>query len=500
MKRIAYRITALGLAALLVLPALSGCDITELNRDPNEPTDATTPFLLTNAQTELADTYWGIFPLGYFGNLNAQYWSQTQYTSESRYDRREGVVDGMWSSYYLILNDLQQIIRLNRQRPEEFDAYGPNANQIAIAKIMQVWIYQLLTDLWGPVPFFEALKGAGGTTPPYTDQSEIYPALIDTLTAASEMIILGEPALAGGDIIYGGDMSKWKRFANSLKMRVAIRMSAQLPDQAATAIQEALASGVFQSNADNALIPFSDAEPYLNPIYVNYEISGRDDWAVSDRLLGLMNSLQDPRRAAYAEEGPGGGFGGYPYGLEGGTAQALYRGTTFSRPSLRVRRPDAAAFLMLYDEVLFIKAEAAERGFIPGGTVAARRYFQQAIEASMHFWGVTDQNAIDAYLDRVSYSSANWQQVIGTQKWLALYMQGFQGWSVWRRLDFTGVLAPPEGGTIPEFGLPIAVRVFYPLNEETLNNENVNQAVQNLLRKPEDTQGTRVWWDVAFDY
>ena len=496
MERMSFRISFLGLAALALF--VSACDLTDLNENPNESETVTTPNLLANAQIDLANNYWGGFPLGYFGNPYAQYWTHNQYTDETRYGYpvyRPGSLNAMWENYYFVLNDLEEIVRINEETPEEASAYGANANQVAIAEIMQAWTFQVVTDIWGPVPYTEALQGrtGGNFSPAYTAQEEIYTGIISTLTEASNMIDETDVALASSDLVYGGDMTKWKKFANAVKMRAAIRIADVMPELAQQAITEALEAGAFESNDDNAFIPFGDASPYQNPIYENYYVSGRDDWAVTDVLIDLMNENEDPRRAAYATPATGdGAFVGFPFGLDNGAAAARFQQGGFSRPSLRVRgEPSVPAILMLYDEVLFIQAEAAQRGWIAGD---AATLYEDAIGASMEYWGVTDEGEIDAYLANAPYDAGDWETVLGTQKWLALYMQGVQGWSEWRRLDF-GVLQPPADGPSVSFGRDIAVRLPYPTDEANLNEANLNSGLE-MLGAETDDQGTQLWWDV----
>lgn len=506
MTRFLQRITVAGLAGLVLL--LGGCDITELNDNPNQPTTATTPKLLTNAQTDLADTYWNDYPGGFWIRY-AQYWTTNQYTEADRYlypSRRPGANNANWETYYLVLNNLQEIIRINRETPGPASAFGPNDNQIAVAKILQAWTYQVMTDTWGPIPFTAALEGrtTDNFSPSYTPQEEIYPALIDSLTAASDMIDTSAPALASGDLIFGGDMSKWKKFANAVKMRVAMRMSDQMPSEAATAIDEAITAGTFESNDDNALYAFNTSPPYQNPFYENYEVDGRDDWAAPASILDVMNETDDPRRAAFFTDADpdteAGDFNGFPYGLEPGNAQQLFTSASFSRPGLRVRQADAPMLLMLYDEVLFIKAEAALRSdmAVPSITQSGAQLYRDAIRASMNYWGVTDDARIDAFLAGVDIpTSSDYRQVLGTQKWIAQYMQGLQGWSTFRRLDFEDVLQVPPGNPgQANFGRTFPVRMTYPTDEATLNEANLNDAISNMLDGSEDSQGVPLWWDV----
>jgi hypothetical protein len=337
--------------------------------------------------------------------------------------------------------------------------------------------------------------------------------MIDSLTRASNNIQTDAPTLAGSDLVYSGDMSKWKKFANSLKLRIALRASGKgngLPsgvtqDQVNTWISDALDAGVMESNADNALIPFSADPPYQNPFYENRVRDGRRDWAAPESILEPMNSLQDPRRPAYFEPTPSGEFVGFPYGLPQSEAQALFTSSQFSVPSERVASTATApCIMMLYDEVEFAQAEIALRSDLSGAS-GANTHFDQALRASLEYWGVSDTGTQDAFLNRVGDLPGSFNQdaiqKLGTQKWIAQYLQGVQGWSTWRRLDFTGVLRPPKGNPGQEaFGRDIALRMTYPNDEFTLNQSNVNNAIGSLLGGDgaEDTQGVQLWWDTEY--
>ena len=467
--------------------SLSACDITSLNDDPNNPTQPTPGYILSSAEVNLADTYWDSFNNGRFAILYAQYWTQNQYTDEDRYAYRDAVVNNYWNAFYLQISNLQEIKRIVGDNPIGF---ADPENQIAAAEILQVWAYHVLTDIYGDIPYTDALQGAENPAPAYTAQEEIYPDLIARLTTAQASI---NPAGAvSGDVIFGGDAAKWKRFANSLKMRIAMRMADRLPDQAATAIREALAAGPMRSKIDAATLQFQASQPYSNPIWENYNISGRDDWAVTDALVAQLQG--DPRLPVYVDPTPASGdtpaYVGLDYGLAGGVAAAIPR-ANFSRPGAAVRTQTAPALLMLYDEVLFIQAEAAARGLIAGD---ANTLFRSAVAASLDYWTPGSGTANAAFVAGLpAVTPANYRQVLGVEKWLALYMQGVQGWSEWRRLDFTGVLDAPAGGKLDQFDGSIAVRLVYPSNEGSLNGANLAAAVAS---QGADTQGTKLWWDV----
>lgn len=506
MRNIINHIKVLMLTGVIL--AMSACeDFEEMNTNPNQPPVVPTAALLTSAQKQLMDHIWDEWHNGRFGMLYAQYWAANEYTDESRYQLRQGVNDNYWLYYYAGrdasltgdpngggLRDLQEIIRLNEERPQDFAAYGDTENQIAIARIMKAWIFQIITDIWGDVPYTEALQGSDAVSPAYTPQSEIYADLLKELTEASNMINVEESGFATGDLIYDGDMAKWKKFANSLKLRVAIRMADREPAMAATAIQEAVTAGVFESNDDNALLRYVDAVPNNNPL--NEDRKTRADFAVSEPLIDLLKKYNDPRLDNYAAPNANGEYVGLTYGLTQAQAGAIPN-SAVSQPSEEVLAPDAPGVYIDYAEVLFTLAEAVARGFISGD---AAGYYNEAIEASMEFWANLGGEAVDPtvvqnyYTTIAPYDPANWRQSIGEQKWLALYMQGIQGWTEWRRLDFTGVLEPPAAGPLVDVGpAGIPLRVTYPVSEQRLNRASYDEAVS---RQGGDNLGTRVWWDV----
>jgi hypothetical protein len=500
----------LGVVILLLLMTTTyACsDLTsDYNQNPNATDNAPTPYLLTSAQKSLADQYWDDFALGYFGNLYSQYWSQNQYSGESRYDYRPGVVNQIWEEYYLSLNTIQQIIRQNRNNPSGQAQYGDPANQIAVGKILKAFAYQNMTEIWGAIPFGEdALQGAENTTPAYTSQEEVYTGIIKMLTEASDSIDTSVETMASGDIIYGGDMTKWKKLANSLKMRVGIRLADVNPEMAENAVAEAHNAGIITSNDDNALFEYK-AQPNNNPIHDAY--IGRDDFAVSNTLVDFMKGNDDPRISAYAaktytaedgspvEDANGNeierpssvdDYIGFPYGEAQGQATTRKGTYEWSRPSLRVREATAPAIFMTAAEMLFDQAEAAQRGWI-SETASAK--YEAAIDASMDYWDI--DSGISTYKSNVSYNPGNFKEQIAHQKWVALYMQGIQGWSVLRRTDIDFLNPPVDGKLGVSFDADVALRYPYPTDEDQLNQENKDAAVDDQFDGTDD-QGQKLWF------
>ena len=484
-------INLLNRSILVLLATLAGActeGFEELNDNPNEPSAVPANYLLTYAQENIVDRVYNGFDNSRVGMTLAQYWSQNQYTDESRYQYRANSNNTSWNDLYAGLNNLQEIIRLN-----EADSGTDQAirnNQIAVARIMKAWTFQYLTDIYGAIPYQEALDIGTDATPAYTPQQEIYPDLINELTEANAQISVDDPGFEAGDLVYDSDMSQWKKFANSLKARVAMRMIDVLPEVAESAITEAVAAGVFESNDDIAAVRYLGAQPSTFPLHVDYVVNNRQDFSSSDVLVGQLQRRNDPRLAAYFEPAVSTGtFIGRPYGQSLANANALPP-TAVSQLNPRLYSADFPGLLMDYADLSFILAEAAARGIsVPG---SAEEYYAQGIRASMNFWGVSDAAAISAYIAANPYDAANYQQSIGVQRWIALYMQGIQGWSVWRRLDFTGVFKMPVDGSLIGIN-QIPLRLTYPNDEQTLNSESYQAAVSE---QGSDSYTARVWWNV----
>lgn len=493
--------------ALLALMLASGCDegFEGMNTDPNQPTEVPVGFLLTSTQSAAVDDIWDEWQNGRFGLVYAQYWAQNEYTDEDRYLLRQGQNNNFWTFWYAghgttagsevegggIIN-LQVIINQLNERLENDLVSTENIpvvnNQIAVARIFKAWMFQIITDIYGNVPYFDTFQGAENFSPKYDEQEAIYLDLLKELKEANEQITVGEESYGSADLIYNGDMDEWKKFCNSLRLRVAIRMADVKETEAAAAINDAIATGIFESNADDALLRYLASPPNNNPL--NEARKSRPDFAVSLTFTDKLNELNDPRLPAYAAPATNTGlYEGITYGLTRGDAAAIPLGDV-SQPNPDTYAAEAPGILLTYSEVQFILAEAAQRGFIPG---SAEAYYEEGIRASMEFWGIGNQAAVNNYIQNNSYSSGNWKVSLGIQKWIALYMQGIQGWIEYRRLDF-GVLRLPAGG-IPA-GVTTAnvpTRINYPTDEQNLNRTNYQAAVS---AQGPDRLDTKVWWDV----
>lgn len=474
---------------------LQGCekDMEELaSQNPNSPESVQAEWFITSAQKEFMDNMWDEWINARTGMFYAQYWSATAYTEESRYQIREGVNRTFWRSFYLSLKDLEEAKTLAA------DEAG-SQNKIAIANILKAWAIHVMTDQYGGLPFSDALN-PDILAPNYDTQEAVYDELLSMLESAVNNLDVAGASYGSGDIIYNGDPAMWKKFGNSLRLRVALRM-ADVPNASAKAeaVFAAVASdpsNIMASNDDNALFQYLSANPNNNPI--NENAKTRTDFAVSKTLVDYMDSLNDPRLPIYARPAVNGGeFVGMEYGLSNAQATAISNNDV-SLPGEAVEAPDAPGIYMIYSEVCFMMAEASARGWSVSGSAA--QWYEEGIRSSMEFWGVDDQTAIDNYVAARDFNAGDWRNVIGTQKWLAMYMQGLQSWYEFTRLDFKKVngndlLQLPAAGSLDaELSGMFPQRMTYPDEEYTLNEDNVLNALSELGGN--DSKASKLWWDV----
>lgn len=507
MKKITIK-SLIVLSAAGLLLGLSACTkgFDRINTDPNNPQSVPNSYLLSGAQKGLMDNTWDRWWNGSVGMLLAQYYAENQYTDESQYQFRESVIKDYWNAFYSGavpdqysqsntffpeggLKELQTIIDNCKADSAKANASGSGyyRNQIAVATIMQVWVYQNMTDTWGDIPFSQALQDIKNTQPKYDKQSDIYPALLAKLDTALAMIDVSKTDLAG-DLIYSGDMMAWQKFGNSLKLRVAIRIADVLPTLASTKIQEAVTAGIFTSNNDNALFRYIDGSPNYNPLYYDRRITGRRDFCAANTMVDVMNALNDTLRLAvyFNKAGNTGTFVGRPYGQSSSNAGNIALGDV-SQPGTATISATSPGIYLDYAQVEFILAEAAARGM--GGVADPEAHYLAGINASFNFWTGADAPADYLAQPGVAYATAgtDWKHTIGKQKWLALYMQGVQGWIEYRRLDF-GILQATADPQLQGNGVP--VRMKYPYSEASLNPSGYSAVSAS------DNLTTKVWWDV----
>lgn len=492
-----YRKLALALPLALGLGACEK-NFDGLNTNPNNSEVLNPAFLLSGALRANIFRLYDV-PASQDGALLIiQHWAKVQYTNEDRYSFRAGSYQSIWDGFYAGgVQDFNLLIRTGREQN--------NPNMQAVGLIMRSYFFSILTDYYGDIPYSDALRIEENVlAPKYDSQEEVYNGLLADLKTAANQIQDNGPAV-GGDILFAGNMDKWRRFANSLRLRLAMRISDANEAKARTEVAELLngSAPLISNNTQNAQLVFLGASPNTNPVAVNR--STRDDHRVSRSITKRLAALNDPRLPIYARPAEckasndssvpdsTGLFRGVRNGLTNSNALGLGPLCSTSKVGDAFTKADAPGVLMTYAEVLFFRAEAIARGFITG---SAQTEYNNAIAASMNQYGIVDSptntpvaNYLAQQTVNIPITTGNYRQVIGEQKWIALYGQGNEAWSEWRRLDYPRlpVAASPLGT-----GSRIPVRFRYPANEQSLNTANYQAAV---ARQGEDLLVTKLWWD-----
>ena len=477
--------------SLFVFAGIFSCtdDITGLNEDTKNPTAVPAEFLFANAQKNMADQMVSTSVNLNVFRLFVQQWTETTYTDESNYDiTTRTIPDSHWQVIYRnVLKDLQE-----SKKVLETEVYTGTPQEIAdqeivrdnkghVIDILMAYGYYVLVDTFGDIPYTEALDIINHPLPAYDDAETIYRDLISKLTVASSGLNTSMGSFDTYDLIYGGDNLKWKKFANSLRLKMALNMDDKDHAYATTQALAAVTAGVIDNNSDNAALKYTSTQPNTNPIYVDVVASGRDDFVPASTVINQMNTLNDPRRSMFFTQ-----IGGI---YEGGTPGDGNPFDNFSHIGDMLLEPTFEGLIMDNSEVEFLLAEAVERGIAVGGT--AESHYNNAITASMNYWGVSGGD-ISSYLAQttVAYATATgtWKQKIGEQAYLGLYNRGFEAWTSYRRLDFP-VLNAPADAEISE----VPKRYTYPAREETLNSTNVT-AASAAIGGNEMT--TKIFWDI----
>lgn len=381
-----------------------------------------------------------------------------------------------WTNVYLgVLINLQEskeVIESTVQTPMNSVALQ---NQLSILEILRVYSYSKLVESFGNIPYSEALD-VNNISPAYDDAETIYLDLLGKLNIALDNMD-ESGASWSDDLMYDGNTKLWKKFGRSLQLLMAMRIVDSNPQVAETNIIAAL-PGVFTSNADNAKVDHLDAQPNTNALYLDLAVGNRKDFVGAKPFVDYMNSLNDPRRSVFFKS-VNGNYIGAPSGMVVNYDSYSEMGTLFYQPN-------TAVIFIDYSTVEFLLAEAAERNI--AGVADAELHYNNAIRASFEYYGVS---GVDDYLAQpeVAYSTApgNWKEKIGMQKWVALYNQGLEAWTEYRRLDYPQLSAPAGAyvDTVP-------VRLIYPISEQTLNRSNYEAAAADIGG---DLLTTKLFWD-----
>ncbi|MFD2582032.1 SusD/RagB family nutrient-binding outer membrane lipoprotein [Pedobacter vanadiisoli] len=480
---------------LIAVAFFSSCakNLGDYNTDQKNSPTATAPTLFTAALKSYSDVLTSPSVNTNVFRFYVQYWTSTEYLDEPRYNLlARPLPQAFWQAIYRdVLMDLKESKRLVAE--DLFITPVLKANETAQIEIMEIMAWSSLVNTFGNVPYKQALNIAN-TQPQYDDAATIYADLLVRLDAALAAInTTGTGFTGGADVIYDGNMVLWKKFGNSLKLRLGLILADKDAAKAKTII-EAAAPNVFTSNADNAKFKYLSSTPNNNPVSenINAARTKRKDYVGAKAFVDRLNTLSDPRRPGFFKP-VGNVYIGGDYGFTNSASN-------FSNISDKVIALDFEALLLDYSEVEFALAEAGARGFAVTGSPAD--HYNKGITASIIYWGGTDADAA-TYLARpdVAYLTAsttnNYKEIIGNQKWIALYNRGYDAWIEWKRLDFPKLSPPsaqtaPPGQSVPS-GLQIPLRLIYPINEQTLNGANRSAAASAIGG---DLITTKIFWDV----
>ncbi|GAB4200591.1 MAG: SusD/RagB family nutrient-binding outer membrane lipoprotein [Thermoflexibacter sp.] len=493
MKVMIKKLTAL----VFVLTVFSACNnrFEEINTNPNAPISVTSSLLLPQIIRDMVNATlgeaWGI------GNIVIQHTAKNQFVNEDRY--LWGELNSIWNNVYSNMRDLKIII-------DQSEASNQR-NYKGIALILKSWMFSLATDCYGDIPYSEAIRGKsdGINFPKYDTQESIYAGILADLAEANTILgTTGE--IVAGDPIFNGDVTKWKRLANSLRLRYLMRISNKrnVAADMAAIVSNPNANPIMTGNSDNANYNYLANAPDQFPLFTT-RIGSFNEFRASKTLMDVLTGFNDPRRNIFFRPTPAteltpdtsdDQYVGIPNGLgdvealqfNGGPQNQSRIGALFYEEANTSRGLSIAkGVIMNYSELQFILAEAAKKGLIAGGDAQARIYYENGINASFAYYGLSTPIGYLAQTG-VAYNPANALVQIGTQKWISFFFQGLEAWFDWRR---TNIPALRPAATNQTNGI-IPTRFIYPLSEQSLNTQN---RVEAVTRQGADAITTKVWWN-----
>ncbi len=501
------------LGVLFMIPLVS-CDtdeLVELNINPTQANSLDWRFVFTEGQVWAAENRYvnGRVHLNIASGL-IQHMATMQVGGErgvgDKYFRHLDSFNAYMDRVYeTSLKPIAEVIR--QTGPEGLNPEMVNLHHMA--QVLYILPMHVMTDLYGNVPYSEANQGVSGVFfPAFDSQESIYKDMLAKLETAAATIGTGSDEVGGADIYYGGDFAKWKKLANSLMLRLAMRISNVDPGTAQSFVQKALAGGIMETNDDSAIVPMaSGPSQWFNQNGISRALIP-DDWGannmISKTLLDWLQERNDPRVRIYAVRGIWGGpyltepadQVGMPHGYDAetmkeylGQTEAVSREEQFSRLNPLMLDVDDPFILMNAAEAQFLAAEAAVKGWGSGDAAA---HFNQGVKNALQQWVIFDESLavsdeeVDAYLAANPFDGTD--VMINEQSWAANFMQWYEAYSNWRRTGIPELTPVNYPGNVS--GGTIFRRIEYNTVEASLNP---NLATGGTL--PDDVK-TRVWWDV----
>jgi hypothetical protein len=418
------------------------------------------------------------------------------------------VTRGLWENYYRnVLKNTADVLAKTRNEASRSNLYN-------MARIVHANAGMILTDTYGDIPFLEAGQGfiSGNVAPKYDTQEAIYSNILTELSEASAALDAAKP-IEAQDALYGGDITKWKRYGYSLLLRAAMRLTKADPAKAQQYAAQAAAGGVMQSNADNAFIRHTAA--FTNAVGNTLNSTEANNFYLTETFVNYLKSTRDPRLGSIAVRYVGAASGaqqvaarmnrdttvqrGFPMGYDNATiapvvtARGLASFYDFSQlDRTRMGRNDAPNFLVTNAQTQLLLAEAVVRGWVQG---SAETLYSNGIRAHMEQLSVyanaaVPADAITAYVTANPLDPAKALEQINTQYWIASFLNGPEAFANFRRSGFPNLPPNPLRNDIDSEAF--IRRLTYPDAEFSVNSGSIQEAIS---RQGADELDTRVWWD-----
>lgn len=506
-----YMKRALAVKLIACLMLVTGCTkkFEEINTDPTRlaelsALDLRSMFPGTIVGCLVGTSYWAS---SLTAGLFAQQFASTQNNhSFQRYLVPNSMGNTLYRAWYLnAISPLENIINSTQ---------GKDLTLNAVARIWKVFVLHRVTDTWGPIPYSQI--GASGNSIAFDSQKDIYYDFFKELDEATADLKnnLGVASFGDKDLIYNGDNEKWLKFGNTLRLRLALRISNIDPAKAKEEAEKAVAGGVMTDLNDNAFMKVS----FNTPNGMNYQ-TGWNEQRMSSNFESLFVGWDDPRMSKYFEPAvTDGKFRSVRCGMtpaQQNIAQNRYDNT--SNVSLKLQ-PDNMTTnpqtIMYTAEAYFLRAEGAVNGWNMGGT--AKELYEKGIETALQTWDITDPAVISKYINGTSLPVAlddyfntpaltdipvkfstdpeKQREQIGTQKWIALFPEPHEAWAEMRRSGYPKMypLINSDNPDVPKEKM--IRRLLFLTAEYTDNAEAVKHAI-TLLGPGGDKESTPLWWD-----
>ncbi|MCC6289708.1 MAG: SusD/RagB family nutrient-binding outer membrane lipoprotein [Chitinophagaceae bacterium] len=501
---------------LLIATLITSCNkksLTDLNIDPNTTLNAQPSYMFTGAVLSMPAYNYSVLAEGmqYFST-----YKEVPAIGDKFYSFNGTIAD--FAGYYTV--------KLNRLLQIEPKVQGADdVNKKSLVRILKVYTFHQLTDVAGDIPYREALMGQANLTPKYEIQRDIYLDMFKELDESATALDASKPTYGNADLLYKGNVAKWKKFAYSLMLRLGMRLTNVEPDLAKTWVQKAIAGGVMGDD-DVAKIDYADAAGSQNPQVLdlrngNYISPGGDNvegGKYAATFLDYLKNSGDPRlpviSVVWVPTAPGATT--YIADTTRATQRGMVSGSlntkpldfdTYSEPSPLVLNPGAPIIIFSPSETYFLLAEAALRGWYTDMT--AEQAYKAGVKAGMKQWAlfpavapspntITDPQ-INDYLARNPYNAAAGfdaqLEQISVQKWITLFGNDYEIYANWRRTGYPQLTPVNYPGNVT--GGKMFRRFSLPNSENLTNQANYLEALQRqgFAELNEDNLLTRIWWD-----